>query len=302
MAPWKPESGETLLARDSIVFATGTAQAVSGMRWFRDMQRNDIQQQLEGWPAGPSFTARPQAQRCPVRRAGLFGLRALYALTAGALEGLGGTGSFFPGAGGGPGHAQDPPNEIEDFPVIRGDSGSIAQGLPWQLDPGRCPGGYRTHAVVTDRRVVITGFPDGDPSQDEVLWDIERTAIKNVERMRYSNVGEEAKICFADGSWCRLAPPSPRMHWAVLRHLAHPTDLVPIEILTARQRRYVQSYIDSVTDRDSALRPVITRRPSGKILIEITTTEPIKPDVGIFKPYSLMSEAGRRGGFDPGDV
>ncbi|MET9535890.1 MULTISPECIES: hypothetical protein [unclassified Streptomyces] len=170
MAPWKPDARETVLARDSIAFATGAAEAVSGMRWFRDMQGNDIQQQLAGWPAGPSFAARPPAQQRPVRKVGLFGLRALYVVIAGALEGLGGTGSFFPGAGDGPGRSQDPANEIEDFPVIQGNSGSIAQGLPWQLDPARCPEGYRTHAVVTDQRVVIVGFQDDDPSQDEVLW------------------------------------------------------------------------------------------------------------------------------------
>src|SRR4051794_17681102 len=99
MATWTPAPGEALLARDAIVFATGTASRVSGLRWFRDTQRNDIQAELPGWPEGPSYVLHPEAEKHPGRRVGLFGLRALYVAVGGALESLGGTGSFLPGSG-----------------------------------------------------------------------------------------------------------------------------------------------------------------------------------------------------------
>lgn len=302
MATWTPEPGETLLARDAITFATGTAPRVSGMRWFRDTQRNDIQGELPGWPEGPVFSLGPEAEKHPGKRAGVFGMRALYVAIGGALEGLGGTGSFLPGAGDGPGRPQEPENEVTDFPVMWADADTLARTLPWQLDPARCPENYHTHIVVTDRRLVITGFPDDDPLRDQVLWQVEQSEIAHVERMRFSSVGDEAKVRFADGSWCRLAPPRTRKYWSVLRHLAHPCEVVPLGALTPRQREYVESYVASVNDRDTSVEPVITRRPSGKFLIEVPTTQPVKPDLGMLRPFWFMSQAGGRGGFDPKDL
>ena len=55
---WQTEPGEMLLGRAPVTFATGAAMRVRGMRWFRDTERNDIQNELPGWPEGPSFTAR----------------------------------------------------------------------------------------------------------------------------------------------------------------------------------------------------------------------------------------------------
>ncbi|POX51489.1 hypothetical protein C3489_19845 [Streptomyces sp. Ru71] len=302
MATWVPEPGETLLARDAIVFATGTAPTVSGKRWFRDHQRHDIQGELPGWPDGPEFVPSPETDEQPVRKAGMFGLRAAYVLVGGALEALGGTGSFLPGAGDRPGRPQDPDNEVHDFPVMWATRDGIARTLPWQLDPGRCPDRYRTHAVVTDRRLLVLGLPGGDPGHDEVLWQVNRAEIARVERMRFSGVGEDAKIQFVDGSWCRLAPPSARRYWTVLRHLAHPTELVPLSALTPRQRAYVESYVTSVPDRDLTAEPVITRRPSGKFLIEVATDEPVSADSGVVKQYWFMNKHGGRGAFDPGDL
>ncbi|MDO0926325.1 hypothetical protein QQY24_13155 [Streptomyces sp. TG1A-8] len=272
------------------------------MRWFRDARRGDIQGELPGWPEGPSFSVRPQEPERPVRQAGLFGLRALYVAVGGALEALGGTGSFLPGSGNGPGRPQEPENEVTDFPVMWAAPGTVARTLPWQLDPGRCPENLRTHIVVTDRRVVVLGLPDGEPLRDRVLWEAERSKIARVERMRFSAVGGEAKVCFTDGSWCRLAPPDPREYWSVLRHLVHPTDLVPVDALTPRQRAYVQSYVATVKEADTSVDPVITRRPSGKLLIEVTTTQPVRSDLGIVKPFRFMGRSGGRGGFDPHDL
>jgi hypothetical protein len=182
------------------------------------------------------------------------------------------------------------------------DGGAVARTLPWQLDPARCPDDYRTHITVTDRRVVITGFPGDNPQCEQVLWQVERSQIARVERMRFSSVGEEAKVHFPDDSWIRLAPPGPRKYWSVLRHLAHPTEVVPMGALTPRQRAYVESYVASVTDRDTSAEPVITRRPSGKFLIEVPTTQPVKPDLGMLRPFWFMSQTGSRGGFDPKDL
>ncbi|WP_369391145.1 hypothetical protein AB5J72_28505 [Streptomyces sp. CG1] len=302
MATWTPEPGETLLARDAIAFATGTAPRVSGMRWFRDTQRNNIQHELAGWPEGPDFVIGPEEEKRPARSAGRFGLRALYVAVGGALESLGGTGSFLPGAGEGSGRPQEPENEVEDFPVMWAASGTIARTLPWQLDPSRCPENYRTHIIVTDRRLVLVGFPDDDPLRDQALWETERPNIAHVDRMRFSKVGGDAKVHFLDGSWCRLAAPGIRKYWSVHRHLVHPSELVAVDALTPRQREYVESYVGSVTGRDTSVEPVITRRPSGKFLIEVTTTEPVRPDLGLLKKYSFMSKAGGRGGFDPNDL
>ncbi|MFJ2774027.1 hypothetical protein [Streptomyces sp. NPDC087300] len=306
MAPWQPAFGETLLARDAVEFATGTAPVVSGMRWFRDAERKDIQNELTaqaGWPEGPSYTPTPPSRRSTARKVGRFGLGALAGVVVIALGvllgGLGGAGS---GGGHGPGRPRDPENEVDDFPVMWGTLGSLARTLPWQLDPARRPAGYRTHGIVTDRRVVIVGFPDDDPGKDEVLWEIDRQRIARVERMTYNKVWGEAKIYFTDGSWCRLAPPESRYGWTVLRHLCPPTELLPLSEMTPRQRKYVESYAAYVTDRDPAVAPVVTRRPSGRFLIEVTTTAPVTAEYGIEKSHWHMSKRGRRGAIRQGDV
>ncbi|MEU7584510.1 hypothetical protein AB0B50_43820 [Streptomyces sp. NPDC041068] len=307
MASWQPAPGETLLARDAIQFASGTAPSVSGMRWFRDAERRDIQNELTaqaGWPDGPSYTlAPPPPPKSAARKAGRFGLGTLVAavvIALGVLLGdLGGTG---PGGSKGPGRPRDPENEVDDFPVLWGAPGTLARTLPWQLDPARRPAEYHTHCVVTDRRVVIVGFPDLNPRKDEVLWEIDRQHITQVERMTYSEVRGEAKIRFTDGSWCRLAPPGLRYGWTVLRHLAHPTELLPPAEMTPRQRKYVESYAASVIDRDPDEAPVVTRRPSGRFLIEVRTTAPVTAEDGIEKRHQHMSKRGRQGAIRQGDI
>ncbi|MFI1679259.1 hypothetical protein [Streptomyces sp. NPDC020607] len=308
MAPWQPAPGETLLARDAAEFASGTAPALSGMRWFRDTERKDIQSELTvqaGWPEGPVYTpTAPPPRRSAVRKAGRFGLGALVAVVVIALgvllDGLGGAGPG--GSSKDPGRPRDPENEVDDFPVLWGGPSSLARTLPWQLDPARRPADYRTHCVVTDRRVVIVGFPDDNPGKDEVLWEIDRQHIARVERMTYSEVWGEAKVRFTDGSWCRLAPPAARHGWTVLRHLAHPTELMPLAEMTPRQRKYVERYAASVTARDPAMAPVVTRRPSGRFLIEVSTTAPVSAKYGIEKRYLHMSKRGRRGAIRQGDL
>ena len=57
MSVWEPEADEVLLARAPVTFASGATTRVSGMRWFRDQHRADIQGELVGWPPGPTYTA-----------------------------------------------------------------------------------------------------------------------------------------------------------------------------------------------------------------------------------------------------
>ncbi|MGH4032454.1 hypothetical protein ACQB60_26340 [Actinomycetota bacterium Odt1-20B] len=305
MAPWTPAPGETLLARDSIAFASGTADTVDGMRWFRDTERRDIQGELvlSGWPKGPVYTpnpAPPSKRRAPksLRKAGLFGLGALAAVVLVVLAAILDGASPSGGSGGGsrgPGRPRKPEDEVDDFPVMWAAPGSMARTLPWQLDPARRPDGdYRTHLVVTDRRIVVLGFPGDDPDQDEVLWEIGREHIASVERMPYSKVWGDVKICFADGSWCRLAPPEERFAWRVPIHLVQPTGLVAVESLPRRHRAYIAKHVVTEADRDPTVDPIVTRRPNGKFLVETTRAKPVHPKHGVETEMTLLTKRGLR--------
>ncbi|WP_369248406.1 hypothetical protein [Streptomyces sp. R41] len=296
MATWQPSPGETLLARTPGCFATGTATAVAGMRWFRDTERNDIQHDLVGWPEGPVFTIRSKAER-RTRAAGGFAGRALGLVVMGAVEALAAAGSVGSSPRGA-GRAQNHANEVDDFPVMWADPGTLARTLPWQLDPGRCPEHYRTHVVVTDRRVLVLGFPDDDTTQDEVLWETDRDTVADVQRLTFSKVGVEAKITFVDGSWCRLAPPEANDHWEVVRHLAYPSKLIAPEALTPGQRETVTAF----QAERAAFDTVVTRRPSGNFTIEVTSGLVPDPRVGTDPRLKLMGPNGEHVNFKPGDL
>lgn len=152
---WHPAPGETLLARIPVSFATGAATPVSGMRWFRDDERRDVQAELAGWPEGPVYFARSTASR--LARNGLkVGLTAALITVVGALGGTGvGDVSTL-------GRSGDPADEVEDFPVLWAAPGTLARALPWQLDPARRPDTDRTHAIITDRRLVVVGLLDDE--------------------------------------------------------------------------------------------------------------------------------------------
>ncbi|MEU6990092.1 hypothetical protein ABZ953_05435 [Streptomyces sp. NPDC046465] len=112
----------------------------------------------------------------------------------------------------------------------------------------------------------------------------------------------EAKICFGEGSWCRLAPPTERIHCTVLRHLAHPTVLLPVSEMSPRQRKHVESYSASLSERAPSAAPVVTQRPSGRFLIEVRTKEPVSANRGIATDYWFMSRRGGRGATRPNDL
>ncbi|MGW3913691.1 hypothetical protein ACWEBX_19540 [Streptomyces sp. NPDC005070] len=296
MATWQPLPGEIVLARSPGSFATGTADAVAGMRWFRDTERNDIQDALAGWPEGPVCTIRPKSER-RVRAAGAFGVRAAALAVLGAVETLAAAGSIGSGPRG-TGRSHDHENEVDDFPVMWAAPGTVARTLPWQLDPGRCPEHYRTHIVVTDRRVLVLGFPDDDTTRDEVLWQTDRDRIAKVERRTFTKVGLEAVITFTDRSWCRLAPPSPSDHWEVVRHLAYASAVVTPEELTPGQKKTVAAF----TAEHPSFRTVVTRRPSGNFTIEVTSEPDPDPREGSDPQLRLMGPDGEHVNFEPGDL
>ncbi|MFJ2832680.1 hypothetical protein ACIPC1_34880 [Streptomyces sp. NPDC087263] len=265
---WQPEPGEALLARTPVAFATGEVMRVRGMRWFRDTERNDIQSELPGWPEGPVYTARSTGDalvRNTVKGAAItLGVAVMAALTGGGGSGPSSSKS-------GSGSSDDRANEIDDFPVMWAAPGSIARTLPWQLDPGRSSEErYRTHAIVTDRRLVIVGLPfhkkDRIVIEDEVLWETARSTISRVEPRNFRH-DRDVKVVFTDDSWCRLRTFS---RTEFTRHLVHPLDLVPLGSLTPAQRNTVDSFLATArAEAPDAGPPVITRRPCGHYRVEV---------------------------------
>ncbi|MEU6222765.1 hypothetical protein [Streptomyces sp. NPDC047042] len=113
---WNPPADEDQLYRITVKFATGVAPAVSGSRWFRDPERNDIQGELTGWPAGPVFTPRTAGDQT-ARRVGRGFLSAIPVI-ANIIANIGGAGGSPFGSGAGSGKPEEPENEVDDFPVM----------------------------------------------------------------------------------------------------------------------------------------------------------------------------------------
>ncbi|WP_328495787.1 hypothetical protein OHS59_25905 [Streptomyces sp. NBC_00414] len=255
---WQPGPGEILLTRTPVTFASGAAARVRGMRWFRDTERNDIQNELPGWPAGRVYAARSGG--------GALGLGILrtVALTLGNL--VVGVISSFGGltVDGNPGsnRTDDRVDEIDDFPVMWAAPGTIARTLPWQLDPGRAKQKhYRTHAIVTDRRLVVVGLPfkerDSETVEDEVLWEIPLSAIGTIERRNFKG-SHDVKVVFADGSWCRL---NSFRREGLTRHIVDQPDLVPLDSLTPAQRDTAEAFVAAQAPDAGA--PVVTQNLCG---------------------------------------
>ncbi|MGW0737325.1 hypothetical protein [Streptomyces sp. NPDC002851] len=291
MSIWQPEPGETLLARKPVQFATGAAMTVRGMRWFRDTERRDIQSELAGWPEGPHYTARTRGNAAG--RSTLKGaLVGLGVVVAGILTSQGGS----PGGSGyrdpadpdaGADKSQDRPDEVEDFPVMWAAPGAVARTLPWQLDPGRADRKqYTTHAIVTDRRFVIVGLPVHDDTttiEDQVLWEIPRSAIAAVERRNFKD-GSDIKVVFTDGSWCRLEV---RARAELTEYLVGPLALLPMESLPAAHQSTARAFLAEQSPDSGP--PVITRNPCGCYRIAVADPTP-------------TSRSGARGNFTIMDV
>ncbi|MCF0081633.1 hypothetical protein [Streptomyces lomondensis] len=277
MSVWLPESGETLIARAPLTFATGAATPVKGMRWFRDTERRDIQNELDGWPEGPAYTPRSAggtAARNTVKGAAM----AVGVAVMGLLSSQ--SGSVGPGRSDkGSNTSHDRADEVEDFPVMWAAPGTIARTLPWQLDPARSPQDqYRTHAVITDRRLVIVGFPymKGDEKRisDEFLWETPRSSIEKVE-LRDFKIGNDAKIAFTDGSWCRV---SSIKRERLTRYLIEPPDFIPLESLAPAQRHTAERF--TAAQAPDAQPPLVKRNPCGCFRIEVVAPSTIHASFG----------------------
>ncbi|MET9912722.1 hypothetical protein ABZZ74_39075 [Streptomyces sp. NPDC006476] len=267
MSVWQPASDETLIARAPIVFATGAATRVKGMRWFRDTERNDIQGELPGWPAGPTYTAHSvggTAARSTVKGAAL----AAGAVIMGFLSSHGGNIGGNQSSDAGTDTSHDETDEVDDFPVMWAAPGSIARTLPWRMDPGRSSAkDYRTHAVITDRRLVIVGFPYAKGNDhlidDELLWEIPRSGIERVE-LRDFRIGNDAKIVFADGSWCRVSSTNRER---LTRYLIESLDFIPLDSLTPAQRNTATTF--AAAQAPDAQPPLVKRNSCGCFRIEV---------------------------------
>ncbi|MFF7469257.1 hypothetical protein [Streptomyces sp. NPDC008092] len=278
-------------------FATGVATPVSGMRWFRDTTRRDIQGELPGWPAGPEFTARTKSES-RLREGGKFGARTLLVATLGVLESLAGSGST--GNVSRLGQPEEPENEVEDFPVMWAAPGTLARTLPWQLDTGRRPETNRTHLVVTTRRVLVLGLlDDKNTPHDNVLWETERSNITAVKRMKFSRYKVDFKLVFTDGSWSRLAGWNTNCRDDVTRPLATSPELLAGDALTQGQQGTVAEFLKRQKGPGDL---VISRRPSGHFLAEYLRTSTIDPDYGISSDFSLMGVNGEDVPFQEGDL
>ncbi|MGW4433321.1 hypothetical protein [Streptomyces tendae] len=300
---WQPEPGETLLARAPVTFATGAAPLVRGMRWFRDTERNDIQHELQGWPEGPSFI--PRSTGNSMARRFLKGTAKVTGVTfMAALSAAGGNVATPSSADSGSDTPDDPANEVDDFPVMWAAQGTIGRTLPWQLDPGRLNQKYwRTHLIVTDRRILVVQLPyDGKSMEtidDEVIWQISRTDIREVELKNFKD-GNDFAITFLDGSWCRLSCRSRRQ---LIRYLMRVPVLLAVDDLNQRQRKTVLDYAEEIQMPDY-VSPVITQNSCGHYNVDILLPSRITSAFGASEASLVLDEEGRDVEFSeyhPGD-
>lgn len=276
---WLTDPDETFLARGPVTFATGAAGHVKGKRWFRDTGRADIQRELPGWPERPVDTPNSVSGSL-ARKAGkgvVFGLGVAVMVVLSAAGGNLSGGSSGPGSGSDT--PDDPADEVEDFPVMWAAPGTLARTLPWQLDPGRSDDKrYRTHAIVTDRRLVVVGFPfskrDESRIEDEVLWQVPRSAIDTVERRDFK-YGNDVRIVFTDGSWCRLHSLS---RHKLTRPLTAPRDYIPLESLTSAQRATVEAFV--ATRHPDVEPPLVTRNACGCYRVLVVDQLTVDADFG----------------------
>ncbi|MFF0225980.1 hypothetical protein [Streptomyces sp. NPDC004629] len=288
---WQPEPGEMLLGRAPVTFATGAAMRVRGMRWFRDTERNDIQHELPGWPEGPSFTARSTGSTVGLKT--LKGAAIVVGATFMAVLSAAGGNIATASGDSGSDRPDEPANEVEDFPVMWAAPGTIARTLPWQLDPGRADQKHRrTHAIVTDRRLVIVSLPydkkNYEAIDDEVLWQCPRTDISGIELKDFKD-GSDFKVTFVDGSWCRIRTFGRRK---LTRYLEHTPNLLPLDSLTPQQRATVLEFAAKVKMPDS-VSPIVTRNTCGHYNVDILLPRRFTSAFGASEESLVMDDEGQ---------
>lgn len=291
---WRPDPGETAIYRSPISFPSGLAPAVSECRWFRDTERNDIQQELLGWPPGPQFSPRTKAGQA-AQRAGR-GIAVGVPLIGNLVSNvLGVFGSPF-GDTNLRGTPQDPENEVDDFPVMWAAPGTLARSAPWQLDPSRRPKSYRTFAVVTESRLVFVGGEKNSDRPEELLWAVPRQALVRTEHMTYSYQEADLKLTFQDGSWLRLCTLPHGKDARFVGLLAGTHRPLGMAELAEPQRRRVEEFAASLPPGSSPLSLMLL--PSG--LVHATSESPT--DRGRTIHQLVMDQSGRDGRFQPGDL
>ncbi|MDI5964256.1 hypothetical protein [Streptantibioticus silvisoli] len=260
---WYPDADETVVVRFTANFASGLHPAVAGQRYFRDPERRDIQGELAGWPPGPQFTPHSRGDRAARRTGRALGIGIPLVLNL-AAEVLGALGTPFGGSDGN-GSPQEPADEVEDFPVLWAAPGTLARTLPWQLDPGRRPAGYRTEAVLTDRRLVLLGVGAGLGPAD-VLAEIPRDRLADAEHLVYSEARMDVRLTFADGSWARLSTGNPDNAAKVTAFLGGELRVLTEADLTDAQRARVARFTAALPPGFQP--PVFTAKPGGIVLVE----------------------------------
>ncbi|MDQ0930376.1 hypothetical protein [Streptomyces turgidiscabies] len=294
---WYPAADEDLLLRATAKFATGVAPAVAGSRWFRGPERDDIQDELTGWPPGPAYSPHTVGDQT-ARRAGRAFLVGI-PLIANLIANIGGaSGSPF---GDVPvrGKPEEPENEVHDFPVMWAAPGTFARTVPWQLDPGRRPEGYTTDLVLTSRRLLFLGTRSGTLDKADVLGEYARESIAGARRMKFSEVGADVRVTFADQSWIRLFTGSPDTAERLAEFLSGAAQGLPESALSDAQRQRVSRFVVDLPD--TAQSPVYTRLPSGIVLVEARV--PAKAGRGLFETHSiLMDDSGAPAQPKPGDL
>ncbi|MFB7496960.1 hypothetical protein ACFC09_20140 [Streptomyces sp. NPDC056161] len=291
MNVWQPEPGEILLARAPVTFATGAAMRVKGMRWFRDTGRNDIQHDLPGWPEGPAFTARSTGGTVALKSlkgAGMVVGVAFMALLSAAGGNIAGPSGDF-----GSDTPDEPADEVEDFPVMWAAPGTIARNLPWQLDPSRTDQKRQlTHVIVTDRRLVVVQLPyekkNFEAINDTVLWQCPRTDISAVQLKDFRD-GDDFKVIFEDGSWCRLRSTA---RSRLTRYLKPTLELLPLDSLTLQQRATILNFAMEAKTPESVA-PIITRNSCGHYHVDILLPSRLTSAFGASEQTLTMDEDGQ---------
>ena len=295
---WYPEPGETLLIRTPVAFASGMAAPVAGLRSFRDPARRDIQGELAGWPPRPPFQPRSGGDQAVGNAVG--GIFKAVPAVLNLLSALGGPLSTPFGDRGAKGETREPENEVEDFPVIWAERGTLARTLPWQLDPARCPKGLRTDLVVTDQRLVVLGIGSADlGARADVLWEAPRASVAAVERMEFSEIKADVRIRFTDGSWTRLFASSAGNAAKVVQHLSGAARFLTEAELSEGQRARVARFMAELPSEAQA--PALTALPSGVVLVE--SKVPLKRMPGKFETNAIyMGADGEPAAPKPGDL
>ena len=300
---WVPPKPETVQLCVQARFARGKAPAVHGLRSFRDSQRRDIQAELPGWPYGEPFAPHsPQSAREEKRDKRLGFAGQLLGGILAAVTQLNG-----PGVGGAlseasqlPEHSDDPANEVEDFPVLWADLGTVARDLPWQLDPRRSERHYETLLAVTEQRLLVLGYDTRTGAPEEPLWQTPLSMVQRARQMAFCVGGSDLRIDFADGSWTRLE----------LSATADMLRIVPLVRRTARrvteaelpeaQRAGVAKAISGFEVKKGMEPPSLILLPSGYLAAGVQS--PDNGERGFTTQYRCVSPEGELTFTTPDDI